>query len=55
MEFIIPLLVVLVIVSLVIYAVEKMPPPIAGPAKVWIEIIVVLVAAAYLAKAYLPL
>lgn len=55
MEPFIPLLAVLIIVSLVIWAVEKMPPPLGGPAKPWIEIVVVLAAAAYLAKAYLHL
>ncbi|MGL5734203.1 MAG: hypothetical protein ACRCYS_04980 [Beijerinckiaceae bacterium] len=53
MEAIIPVLIVLVVVGLVIYALEKMPAPIAGPAKVWIEVIVVLLAAAYLAQRYL--
>lgn len=53
MEPFIPLLAVLIVVSLVIWAVEKMPAPMAGPAKPWIEIIIVLLAAAYLAEAYL--
>ncbi len=48
------LLTVLVIIGLLLYAIDRLPVPLAPPAKGWISCIIAILGAAYLAKDYLP-
>lgn len=53
MDAITPVLTVLIIVGLVIYAFDRMPVPIKDPAKSWIAAIIALAGAAYLVQRFL--
>lgn len=53
MEALVPVLVVLVIAGLIIYAIDHAPAPISGPVKPWLSVIVAVLAAGYLAQRFL--
>jgi hypothetical protein len=53
MEAITPVLTVLIVVGLAIYAFDRMPVPIKDPAKSWIAALIALGGAAYLVQRFL--